>query len=172
MALTDKLTAIADAIRAKAGTSDAMTLAGMAEAIAAISAGGGGATIDSGTYTPAEKTSVLYVKSDVLEEKKTNPSYFMFWKNLSNTYSSTFNGVYIYAARVEKTDSANEYILDFVQFGYSNSFSRTLCGTKSGFGKYVDSGTYDHSNNLNIWFCNNWNCYFEAGGTYEWVAIW
>ena len=43
MALTDKLTAIADAIRAKAGTSDAMTLAGMAEAIAAIEAGGGAA---------------------------------------------------------------------------------------------------------------------------------
>ena len=41
MALTDKLTAIADAIRAKGGTTDLLTLDGMVEAINAISAGGG-----------------------------------------------------------------------------------------------------------------------------------
>ena len=42
MALTDKLTAIADAIRAKGSTTDLLTLEGMVEAINAISAGGGG----------------------------------------------------------------------------------------------------------------------------------
>lgn len=41
MALTDKLTAIADAIRAKTGGTDALTLDGMAEAVAGIQAGGG-----------------------------------------------------------------------------------------------------------------------------------
>lgn len=41
MALTDKLTAIADAIRAKTGGTDALTLDGMAEAVAGIEAGGG-----------------------------------------------------------------------------------------------------------------------------------
>ena len=41
MALTDKLTAIADAIRAKTGDTAKMTLDGMVEAIAGIEAGGG-----------------------------------------------------------------------------------------------------------------------------------
>lgn len=54
MALTDKLTAIADAVREKAGTTDAMTLTQIAEAIAAIQTGGGGA-FTSGTFTPLDK---------------------------------------------------------------------------------------------------------------------
>lgn len=41
MALTDKLTAIADAIRAKTGDTAKMTLDGMVGAIASIEAGGG-----------------------------------------------------------------------------------------------------------------------------------
>lgn len=43
MALTDKLTAIADAIREKDGTTDTMTLAEMPIKIAAIQTGGGSA---------------------------------------------------------------------------------------------------------------------------------
>lgn len=41
MALTDKLIAIADAIRSKGGTTDQLTLAGMVDAINAIQTGGG-----------------------------------------------------------------------------------------------------------------------------------
>lgn len=41
MALTDKLIAIADAVREKAGTTEAMTLTQIAETIAAIETGGG-----------------------------------------------------------------------------------------------------------------------------------
>ena len=42
MALTDKLTAIADAIRAKGDTTEQLTLAGMVDAINAIQTGSGG----------------------------------------------------------------------------------------------------------------------------------
>lgn len=42
MALTDKLTAIADAIRSKGGTTEQLTLAGMVDAINAIQTGSGG----------------------------------------------------------------------------------------------------------------------------------
>lgn len=49
MALTDKLTAIADAIRAKTGKSDTMTLDGMVTEIASIS-GGGSSTVDNKRY--------------------------------------------------------------------------------------------------------------------------
>lgn len=55
MALTDKLTAIADAIRSKGGTTDQLTLAGMVDAINAIQTGGGGETNFDHitTFTPA-----------------------------------------------------------------------------------------------------------------------
>ena len=60
MALTDKLTAIADAIRVKGGTTDLLTLDGMVDAINAIETGGGGGAdpvinpltiTENGTYT-------------------------------------------------------------------------------------------------------------------------
>lgn len=46
MALTDKLSAIADAIRAKTGKTDSMTLAQMPTEIASITTGGGGSSAD------------------------------------------------------------------------------------------------------------------------------
>ena len=49
MALTDKLTAIADAIRTKTGSTDLLTLDGMAEAIAGIPSGGGSIPIEIST---------------------------------------------------------------------------------------------------------------------------
>ena len=51
MALTDKLTNIADAIRSKGGTTDQLTLAGMVDAIHAIQTGGGaGLVYDMGEF--------------------------------------------------------------------------------------------------------------------------
>ena len=65
MALTDKLTAIADAIRAKGGTTDLLTLDGMVEAINAISAGGGGGPFTNattlGVYEAAEDVSAIQI---------------------------------------------------------------------------------------------------------------
>ena len=56
MALTDKLTAIADAIRGKTGGTDALTLEAMAKAITALETGGvsfqvSDVTFDSNSYT-------------------------------------------------------------------------------------------------------------------------
>ena len=52
MALTDKLTAIADAIRSKGGTTDQLTLTGMVDAINAIQTGSGstGLAYDMGEF--------------------------------------------------------------------------------------------------------------------------
>ena len=47
MALIEKLVAIADAIRAKTGGTEEMTLTEMAEAVAGISVGGGGSMFAS-----------------------------------------------------------------------------------------------------------------------------
>ena len=62
MALTDKLTAIADAIRSKGGTTDQLTLAGMVDAINAIQTGGGsggGQAFQCGTIVSADGTNLV-----------------------------------------------------------------------------------------------------------------
>ena len=61
MALTDKLTAIADAIRSKTDRTDSMTLEGMAAAISTI--GGGRSAMYSGSFTPTEY--ILNIDIDV-----------------------------------------------------------------------------------------------------------
>ena len=84
MALTDKLTAIADAIRAKGGTTDLLTLDGMVEAINAISAGGGGFKTASGTYTPASDSGWMVVEFDF------KPRFIQFY--LDNYDTDGLNG--------------------------------------------------------------------------------
>ena len=62
MALTDKLTAIADAIRSKGGTTDKLTLAGMVDAINAIQTGGGsggGQAFQCGSVVSADGTNLV-----------------------------------------------------------------------------------------------------------------
>lgn len=63
MALIDKLSAIADAIRGKTGGTDPLTLDAMAEAIAAIETGGGGAGGDDILNALIDR-SVTHIESD------------------------------------------------------------------------------------------------------------
>lgn len=56
MALTDKLTAIADAIRGKTGGTEELTLDGMVTAIAGMEAGGEGFAYDMGEFVLDEDT--------------------------------------------------------------------------------------------------------------------
>lgn len=64
MALTDKLTAIADAIRGKTGKSDSMTLDQMPTEIAGIQAGGGGGT--------GGINGIKFVDEDITVEESTS----------------------------------------------------------------------------------------------------
>ena len=59
MALTDKLTAIADAIRGKTGGTQEMTLEQMAQAIAALEVGGGGGSTPIVGYFTATKANYI-----------------------------------------------------------------------------------------------------------------
>lgn len=63
MALTDKLTAIADAVRAKTGGTELLTLDEIAAAISGISGGGGlpsaVATVTYGEYIPTVDTNTM-----------------------------------------------------------------------------------------------------------------
>lgn len=57
MALTDKLTAIADAIRSKGGTTEQLTLEGMVEAINAIETGSGATDVTDSVVSVAFSAS-------------------------------------------------------------------------------------------------------------------
>lgn len=70
MALTDKLTAIADAIRAKTGDSEKLSLDDMPTAIASIETGGGGGFDPEKMYAvrvdvPGRTTVTVYTKTSV-----------------------------------------------------------------------------------------------------------
>lgn len=79
MALTDKLTAIADAIRSKSGTTDQLTLAGMVDAINAIQTGGGsggGQAFQCGSVVSADGTNLVVpcTLDNILIVRKYTPS--------------------------------------------------------------------------------------------------
>jgi len=88
MALTDKLTDIADAIRAKTGESDLLTLDEMPDAIASITGGGG----VSKTYTltgSLENFNKGGVLDELLTDAGVNHLAFSGITNLSNAWNSS-----------------------------------------------------------------------------------
>ena len=87
MALTDKLTAIADAIRAKDGTIDLLTLDGMVDAINAIETGSGATDITDSVVSVAFSATNAYdarigLYGIVPEDAKV--AIFIFQGDLSN----------------------------------------------------------------------------------------
>lgn len=82
MALTDKLTAIADAIRSKGGTTEQLTLSGMVDAINAIQTGSGGGTglaYDMGEFVLEADTTgggpPVYITHNLGEK----PGFILVW---------------------------------------------------------------------------------------------
>ena len=117
MALTDKLTAIADAIRSKGGTTDQLTLAGMVDAINAIQTGSGGAGLayDMGEFVlEADTTGRTYITHNLGEK----PGFILVW---TDDYVGVTN-----------PDESNPTALGFVWFnqimGLENYFSTTSKG--------------------------------------------
>lgn len=77
---------IADAIREKGGTSDNLAFpAAMADAIAAIEAGGGGVLFKTGTITPAAETTTLTIQHELGK----TPTLLMAY--VTPSYSGTAN---------------------------------------------------------------------------------
>ena len=88
MALTDKLTAIADAIRVKGGTTDLLTMDGMVEAINAIEtvSGGGSGTevIITSSVTNAEQLAKAIFPSFPMGFDP-NAVYAVGWKGINDS---------------------------------------------------------------------------------------
>lgn len=92
MALTNKLTAIADAIREKTGGTDPLTLDQMAVEIAGISGGGGGLAYDTGEIVFANDGTFMKNVPHSLGEV---PDFVMVWTDdfagTTNEYGNTTN---------------------------------------------------------------------------------
>ena len=98
MALTDKLKAIADAIRAKTGKTDSMTLAQMPTEIASITTGGGGSSGDSRvkyvTFMYGETELIKYpvISGDTCRDPVANGYISAPTKESTVQYNYTFYG--------------------------------------------------------------------------------
>ena len=82
MALTDKLTSIADAIRGKTGKTDEMTLDQMATAIASIETGGGGGGLayDMGEFVlDTDVKSSTYANGGIPHALGEVPEFVVVW---------------------------------------------------------------------------------------------
>ena len=94
MALIDKLTAIADAVRGKTGGTNLMTLDGMAAAISGISSGGlpaGIAECEVQTFTPESDTNEALTFSLDMEEM---PTHIMIAAEFPSVVARSFVAFY------------------------------------------------------------------------------
>ena len=94
MALIDKLTAIADAVRGKTGGTDLLTLDGMAAAISGISSGGlpaGIAEYEVQTFTPESDTNEALTFSLGMEEM---PTHIMIAAEFPSVVARSFVAYY------------------------------------------------------------------------------
>ena len=165
MALTNKLTAIGDAIREKTGSTELLTLDQMATEIANISSGGGGswstATITSPAYSGYYR--VFDISNYVSKDNKNWMLFFsatysssQTWETafiapfLSELYGKTGNGIYgiIYTQSRHGADSSGgaQKIL-----GYSDGFlSDPLNSDKVRYGTMISwDGTQYYQLGLN-----------------------
>ena len=165
MALTNKLTAIADAIRGKTGGTEAMTLDQMATAINGIETGGssGGSAFYSGSFTPTE--NVLSIEIDV------GGSFTMLLLHTQDTV--TGNGVK--AARGILFDPYDDYI-NILTTNNSGTAASYVYQTLSGGGVVGGNGNLLITRNGNIFSVKSTltsgSCpgYFIGGITYKWYA--
>lgn len=94
MALTDKLTAIADAIRSKGGTTDQLTLAGMVDAINAIQTGSGGTGLayDMGEFVLESDTIGGSTPTYIAHNLGEKPGFILVWTDdyvgVTNTHGN------------------------------------------------------------------------------------
>lgn len=119
MALTDKLTAIADATRAKTGTTNQMTLDEIATAINGISSGGKAMVRKRYTMPTGNNASYTIDYSRLSPYVDMNfPFYLIFGVYISG-FQGTFN-------KIVKVDTKNLTIKEEVEFGGSAALNYSI----------------------------------------------
>lgn len=161
------LMSVADAIRAKGGTSEELAFPdGFVSAVEGIQAGGGADTIlgreyMSGSFTLAEDTTSQYEIADVtkLDTNRTYNIVGLMFREPTNRGEPTGMGCAVCQARWD-ADS-------MVSVGYAYSSPTSSTAVKNG-GLIERIGTLD-GNKLIACFTSNYPGF--AGETYSWLAL-
>lgn len=139
MALTDKLTAIADAIRSKGGTTEQLTLSGMVDAINAIQTGSGGGTglaYDMGEFVLEADTTggppPVYITHNLGEK----PGFILVW---TDDYVGVTN-----------PDETNATSLGFVWFNQIMGLENWFTSNSHGEGTTVNFTQNKGSTGMNV----------------------
>lgn len=158
--LDSTLTAIADAIREKAGTTDPIAFDAMAAAIAAIEAGGS-IEVEYGTFTLSEEVAKHTV---TFGNTHSSPYDLLICMNLSDNSTSIGSVGFIYTRNV--SDSYVTYKAYLYSRQYNTDYFPKLTAMSS-------SNDY-----ANVKWEHNWimtgefNRYYAVGVPYLWIAIW
>lgn len=147
MSVVSKLTAIADAIRAKTGGTTEMTLDQMATAISGIQTGGGGLTVATGSSTPESGQTI-----GTIETGLSSIAYLVFYKG-SISATGLVQAVYV-------ASEGNTYMV------YCSSYSTYMKSFATGTSTEgtTNGGTFN-------WGVTNTNTQGMRGGTYNWIAF-
>ena len=150
MALTDKLTAIADAIRAKTGGTELLTLDQMAAAISGISGGG---TVETGSFVVDDTQSLIIpcaFEPDIILIERDEA--FNAGSDVASIFNITFIKSWLYTGRyIANTTSTSltDGRRDWEIVGYGSSNLSYADGSLSGIPrlqgrKLKDGYTYNY----------------------------
>lgn len=192
MSVNDKMKAIADAIRAHTGGTDALTLDAMAQAIAGIQAGGGGGDIlghkfAAGSFTLTEETTSTYNILDanqlfaaIKDDFPGATALSNYVKLKSGSSSVTLERFLIAACWIDATydvsrdGSAKEWLTSFLPRCALNS-SNNMLAYGDSYGYFAArSGSsngvkIDYSKGLTVGFGASYKGL--AGSKYNWLVI-
>lgn len=199
MSVNDKMKAIADAIRAHTGGTDALTLDAMAQAIAGIQAGGGGVDVSTAGYQGGASGEVTHdVNTSTVKFTYTGdmPRFVLLYTedlDLLYDYSGgTYSNKMIYGALrtvITNYDSTANNIINIFEAAYSGetlySDLHTLAETTGTGNVTIGSATYTvtikaevNSNGTVTVSISDRNktsgkyAYAPAGVTYKWIVLW
>lgn len=163
MSVDSKMTAIANAIRAKTGGTAALTLDGMATAIAGISTGSSSSGVDLpsfiteinfGTFSYSSNTGSISVEHGLAAK----PKGFAVWRGAvsSNPGTAYINAAYGHSYKFFNTSTGGAF--------YGTTW--VLCGsTSTNLGSYNADATSFDLYATNFTYLNA-----QAGVTYYWIA--
>lgn len=155
-ALEANLKTVADAIRAKAGTSDALAFpAGFAEAIAAISASGDGFTY--GTHTPASSTNTVQITHGL----GSKPKMFMVYQTPSFSIKDNTIIVFLYAEKPIYFGITSSAATNFGVIYKSGKYTINVILSESNVTLEVDNSTIELT----------YTGYPFSTNSYSWIAI-
>jgi hypothetical protein len=159
---------IADAIREKGGTSDNLAFPqAMADAIAAIEAGGGGDVIvETGSITTAADSSDgTPITFDLSGNPGVRPDIFVWLKTPSTSYTKNDSFVAQLVIYNHETNNDGRDLFKVYSYGYNNSSSTSFAPW------LVKNTTIDVEIDKGAINVKSQSVLIKAS-TYTWIAIW